>query len=410
MSSNKTAQMLFQSDYVSMDQQQQQGENMEPSIEVSIGGQPNSRRVWPFPRRLWPFRSKTNHEEQHDTTVKLQDASKLRLEYTVQGNQRIYHDPDIVEEDYVGKPTTFSKSSSRWKRVKTEIIDVFHEVAHYTSTKSWKKKVLMVMLYTSSLLVLVDLVFFGNIVQWLCDFMLWMQTHVMEGIFAFIGLFIITTLVFIPPSILTFGCGYIMANVCDQLLPAIIAATLACFIGSVLGAMICFLRSRYLMRGLVELFAQRYTIVRAADKAIVRNAFRVMVLLRLCPLIPFHALNYIGGITGVSWEAFLFSLVGILPITILTVTIGATTGGLLKSRGSEEQQLVSILLMCSGLAFLIIAVAITYYFAKKELQRELEAAAAESSTSIEVIHIEVDRYEVLQSEEVEDEEWFWMFT
>jgi uncharacterized membrane protein YdjX (TVP38/TMEM64 family) len=168
-----------------------------------------------------------------------------------------------------------------------------------------------------------------------------------------------------------------------------------------------------MMRDLVKLFARRYTTVRAIDKAIRRNGFRVMTLLRLCPLIPFHALNYIGGITAVSWEAFLFSLIGILPFTILTVTVGATTGGLVlaASEGSDDEQLCRILLMCSGLAFVIIAVAITYYFAKKELQRELEAAAAASSCSSSLT-VEPDAEEELRvaTEQVNDEEWFWVFT
>ena len=203
-----------------------------------------------------------------------------------------------------------------------------------------------------------------------------------------------------------------MADVCG-LLPGIFAATIACFIGSVIGAMICFLRARYMMRDLIELFAKRYTLVRAADRAIKRNGFRVMVLLRLCPLIPFHALNYIGGITAVSWEAFLFSLIGILPFTILTVTIGATTGGLVfvASQVSQEEQLFRILLMCSGLAFVIIAVAITYYFAKKELQHELDDAAASSESSSSSLNDVHDSIELsIETDEIEDEEWFWMFT
>lgn len=80
-----------------------------------------------------------------------------------------------------------------------------------------------------------------------------------------------------------------------------IAALFSCFLGSVIGAMIAFLRARYLMRDLIYLFAKRYPLVRAADRALKRKGFRIMLLFRLCPLIPFNALNYCCGITGTPW-------------------------------------------------------------------------------------------------------------
>lgn len=216
-----------------------------------------------------------------------------------------------------------------------------------------------------------------------------------------------------PPTILTFGCGYICSQICG-LIPGIVAATMACFIGSVLGALIAFYRSRYMMRDLVQLFAKRYSIVRAVDRAIKRHGFRVMLLLRLCPLIPFHALNYIGGITAVRWEAFTASMIGMLPIQILTVTIGATTESLVNSSGTEDQQLIHTVLVCSGLAFTIIAFCIILYMARKELTAELEEAALmESSTSLKLQQQEEEEDDNLThlgiEHGVDDEAWFWLW-
>ena len=187
----------------------------------------------------------------------------------------------------------------------------------------------------------------------------------------------------------------------------------------VLGAIIAFFRARYMMRDLIQLFARRYTIIRAADRAIKRNGFRVMLLLRLCPIIPFNGLNYIGGITAVHWEAFTFSLVGILPLQILTVTMGATSQTLLSK--NDEWQLFHIILVCSGMAFLIIAVAITGYFAKKELGKELSEAtelqersdakitSVSSPDDDATLSVRDEGEEVDYLVGVDDEEWFWMF-
>ena len=50
-----------------------------------------------------------------------------------------------------------------------------------------------------------------------------------------------------------------------------------------------------------------------------------MLLLRLCPIIPFNGLNYIGGVTSVSLEEYTQALIGILPITLLWCTVGAVS-------------------------------------------------------------------------------------
>lgn len=189
-----------------------------------------------------------------------------------------------------------------------------------------------------------------------------------------------------------------------------------CSVVVVIGAVIAFFRARYMMRDLVKLFAKRYTIIRATDKAIKRHGFRVMLLLRLCPLIPFHALNYIGGITAIRWEAFTASTIGMLPVQILTVNIGATTESLVDSARSNDESLVYIVLVCSGLAFTIIAFCIILYKARKELNAELEAAALlESSTSLqpESQRIEEDDEDNLTAlgieHDLDDEAWYWLW-
>lgn len=82
---------------------------------------------------------------------------------------------------------------TKWQRCKAEICDVFHELLEYGKNKSWKKKILTVIVFCSSILVFYDLLFVGNISKWLESFILWMGDHIVEGIVAFIGIFIITT-------------------------------------------------------------------------------------------------------------------------------------------------------------------------------------------------------------------------
>lgn len=114
---------------------------------------------------------------------------------------------------------------------------------------------------------------------------------------------------------------------------------------------------------------------------------------RLCPLIPFHGLNYLGGITNVSWKTFLISLLGILPYQILIIIMGATAETLHSTAVEEAnddydsysdqqqqpqddlnqhhntQQLGLLIVTSFGIATLVIAMVLAFRFTKKELQK-----------------------------------------
>jgi uncharacterized membrane protein YdjX (TVP38/TMEM64 family) len=196
---------------------------------------------------------------------------------------------------------------------------------------------------------------------------------------------------FIPPTLLVFGAGYAFTVALDSLWMGIIAATISCFLGSALGAVIAFLRARYMMRDLVYLFSKRYPLVRVADRCLKTNGFRIMVLLRMCPILPFNGLNYICGITGVSLHDFCTSLIGILPFYVYTVILGATAGVLriehLKypnnsSEQNQRQHITFIVLVCTGVVFGLVAMVYTWRLVKAELRKELQLTSEEFETLV----------------------------
>ena len=115
--------------------------------------------------------------------------------------------------------------------------------------------------------------------------------------------------------------------------------------------------------------------------ALNRNGFKIMLLLRLCPLIPFNGLNYALGITGVSCEDYLWALmIGSLPMQLLTVIMGATTEALYRQRYNESfyndhtissfgQKVAYCVLLFLGVFWAIVAVVYTWKKVKKELKK-----------------------------------------
>jgi uncharacterized membrane protein YdjX (TVP38/TMEM64 family) len=154
---------------------------------------------------------------------------------------------------------------------------------------------------------------------------------------------------------------------------------LASYIASTIGGLIGFARAKYMTRDLVKVFIRRYPIVRAVDAAIVRNSLRVMILMRLNCLLPFGVINYVFGISGAKAEEFVLSMVGVVPWHLLLICLGASSASFVsfdfdmqnENNGVDEEgiSLVKGILMAMGVAFGLIGFAITWKFARKELQK-----------------------------------------
>jgi uncharacterized membrane protein YdjX (TVP38/TMEM64 family) len=99
---------------------------------------------------------------------------------------------------------------------------------------------------------------------------------------------------------------------------------LACVVtGTTLGATVGFFFSRYVARRWVEQFLQRHPKVALIDRAIRQEGWKVIGLLRICP-IPFGISNYAYGLMSVAFRQYLpATFLGMLPGEIAFVSIGA---------------------------------------------------------------------------------------
>lgn len=105
-----------------------------------------------------------------------------------------------------------------------------------------------------------------------------------------------------------------------------------------------------------------------------------MTLLRLSPIIPFNAVNYIAGVTSISFVKYCIALFAILPGTILYVFLGASAGSLADSASSGGNATVTIVVVVVGAVLGIFAIVLTSIYARRELNRVI-AAREEAQTS-----------------------------
>jgi len=248
---------------------------------------------------------------------------------------------------------------------------IFVVLFDFSRSQSWKKKTFSFTVFLLSIGVAADSFYFGYISPKLVEFLKWTVQHSIVAMVTFITFYAVATLMFIPPFLLTFAAGYIYRQVYGPVVGFAVAVG-TCFTGSYIGAILAFLRARYMTRDLVKLFSRRFSLIRAADKALIRNGLKVMLLLRLCPIVPFSATNYIGGVTGVRWEIFSIAILGIIPMQVLTVAAGASAGSIsYQEANNSENSRAQEILMLVGLIFGFIAVILTWIYAKIELKKEI---------------------------------------
>jgi len=220
----------------------------------------------------------------------------------------------------------------------------------------------------------------NNVKRLIEDFLQWVEDNPAAGVFALIGVYFIATVLFVPGSLLTLGAGFVFGNRLGLGL-GVLLASVAVFFGAAFGAIGAFLLGRYLLRDSIHKLSQKYPVFQAIDSALGNHGFRIVTLLRLSPIVPFNATNYILGATAVPLREYILSCIGMLPGTVLYVFIGSSAGSIVESASnSSGNKILTIVVIVVGVIFGVGAVAVVTFYAKKELRKIIaENQAAENS-------------------------------
>ncbi|MDZ8056561.1 MAG: TVP38/TMEM64 family protein [Aulosira sp. ZfuVER01] len=131
---------------------------------------------------------------------------------------------------------------------------------------------------------------------------------------AFIAIYNLATLLFVPGSLLTLKGGCLFGVFWGSVY-VIIAATI--------GATLAFIIGRYLSRDWVTQQLEKHPKFKAIDLAVAKEGWKIVLLTRLSPIFPFNLLNYAFGVTQVSLKDYILGSIGIIPGTVMYVYIGS---------------------------------------------------------------------------------------
>jgi uncharacterized membrane protein YdjX (TVP38/TMEM64 family) len=196
------------------------------------------------------------------------------------------------------------------------------------------------------------------------NLLVWIESLGSIGAIAFIGIYIVATVAFLPAFILTLGAGVLF----DVWLGSIYV-----FVGATLGSIAAFLVGRYLARDWVAKKIAGNDKFRAIDRAVGKEGLKIVLLTRLSPAFPFNLLNYAFGVTGVSVQDYVIGSIGMIPGTIMFVYIGSLAGSLALIGTDAQPPTNPALQWTIRIVGLIATVAVTVYVTRLAKQALAES-------------------------------------
>jgi uncharacterized membrane protein YdjX (TVP38/TMEM64 family) len=148
----------------------------------------------------------------------------------------------------------------------------------------------------------------ASLLEWVRDIGPW-------GAVLFAAAYVPAAVLFVPGALLTMGAGFVFG---------LAKGTIIVSIGSTAGAAAAFILARNLAHDRVARRIARRPTLAAIARAVEVEGFKIVLLTRLSPALPFNVLNYAFGLTAVPFRTYLVaSWIGMLPGTVMYVYLGS---------------------------------------------------------------------------------------
>ncbi len=229
-------------------------------------------------------------------------------------------------------------------------------------------KIVLAVVAVAAIVALFVFLPFGS---WALGLVKWVRDQGAVGVVLFGVAYVLATVLMLPGSIFTLAAGFLYGVIWGTLLVSPL---------SVMGATLAFIVGRYFAREWVAKKIEGHPRFGAIDDALADGGLKVVILLRLSPVLPFNLLNYGLSVTRVSLGSYVLgSFLGMLPATALYVYLGSllTSAGQLLGDGQEAPgQGAKNVFYWVGLAATLVATILITRSAKKALAKRLDSGKA----------------------------------
>ena len=176
----------------------------------------------------------------------------------------------------------------------------------------------------------------------------WLRGFGALGWLIFAVAYALACVLLIPASILTLAAGAIYGVAVGS------AVVLA---GATGGATASFLLARSVLRERVAAWVRGKPRLDALDRAVGKEGPKIVLLVRLTPVVPFTYVNYVFGLTRIGLAPYVAAtFLGMIPATIAFVYVGAAAAGA-ATAGSSGVHHARTIIQIAGAVFAVVATA-----------------------------------------------------
>ncbi len=149
----------------------------------------------------------------------------------------------------------------------------------------------------------------------LMELVSWVRGLGWSGAVVYGAVYVVATVALVPGLILTLGAGFLYGPFFGALL------VLVCSVG---GASAAFFIARSWWRPWVLRKLHKREALLSLDKRVASDGWKIVLLLRLSPMVPFSILNYLLGVTQLSFRAYVgATALGMIPGILLYSYLGS---------------------------------------------------------------------------------------
>lgn len=193
-----------------------------------------------------------------------------------------------------------------------------------------------------------------------------------RGWIAFVVVFVLTTSVFLPESIVSIAAGALFGPI--EGLGVIVG-------GSLVAAALQYGLARRFFRARIERWLGARPSFAAIQRAVLRDELRLQTLLRLTPLNP-ASLNYSMGAAGVRFPGFLLASLATTPHLLLEVWFGYAGKHVARIAGrSVRAIIIHDVVVVGGLVACLIAVVVVSRVARRAVEAAVGGSDAVEGTA-----------------------------
>eukprot|EP00347_Sterkiella_histriomuscorum_P003778 403362982 len=270
-----------------------------------------------------------------------------------------------------------NRHSTEKLRPKHSIADQIHELAESPELKGCNKQSIFTLVGVILFIFAISFLFityWQDIVHKIEPFFIWFEQNFYQGLIIYIGLFLVFTFFMIPTSFLILAGSLTFSRFLGQAQAFFLCLFLTVF-STTLGGSIAFIFGRLFLRNFIRKnLTRKIKLFRAIDLGLKQGGLKLVILMRITPLIPNNCFHYIMSVTSLRMKDYILgNSLGMIPFCALYIYVGVQLNNLDEVQegnyGLGPWQSVIIVLGALTVCMLTLAL---FVFAKEEMRKLIE--------------------------------------